>query len=383
MGCGASSDKYRPGIEVELAPELGLSGREADTVKKQLARQALLAELPKNKLVHVVSGLMSLPWKVKDGTALAEQGESPAPDVNIGYEVDGMWLLVEGCVEAVKTYASEKQPPYEQTVWEYRVGKDKEIGDWFGEDVLVGETSRSATFRAKGGVAKVLHIRRSAWEELKAPKLERLLRQQRVRFMEQEYRQLLAAKREDVAVKIGNAAYSMCDKYQLDPPVLEPIKGLKRPRFRSRRASIETGGTLMAVTAAVKMKGKAARVRRASVDNTAVRAGAGAAEAAAAGGGGGGGGGGKGLARTTTAELLQASEKQAAASSPKSSPGVRRERRRSVTLSQEEVFGLSEQELAKKKKQARSSERRRSVTAIDFKRAKEAAAAAAPGAGAG
>ena len=78
MGCGASSDKYRPGIEVELAPELGLSGREADTVKKQLARQALLAELPKNKLVHVVSGLMSLPWKVKDGTALAEQGESPA-----------------------------------------------------------------------------------------------------------------------------------------------------------------------------------------------------------------------------------------------------------------------------------------------------------------
>ena len=69
--------------------------------------------------------------------------------------------------------------------------------------------------------------------------------------------------------------------------------------------------------------------------------------------------------------------------SKSSSPGVGRERRRSVTLSQEEVFGLSEQELAKKKRQARSSERRRSVTAIDFKRAKEAAAAAAAGAGAG
>ena len=114
---------------------------------------------------------------------------------------------------------SDEHQRLEQTVWEYCVGKDKSCGDWFGEDVLVGEDSRAATFRAKGGVAKVLHIRRAAWEELKAPKLETLLRQQRVRFMEQEYLQLLVAKREDIAVGVGNSLYSYADKHQLIPPV--------------------------------------------------------------------------------------------------------------------------------------------------------------------
>ena len=103
MGCGASSEKYRPGIVVD-SPELGLSGREADSVKKLLARQGLLADLPKNKLPHVVSGLVTLPWNVADGTALAEQGETPVAGTNVGYALHGMWLLVEGCVEAVKTY---------------------------------------------------------------------------------------------------------------------------------------------------------------------------------------------------------------------------------------------------------------------------------------
>ena len=179
MGCGASSGaKYKPGIEAGTGA-IGLAGASASTFKKLLGKTPLLADVPSNTLTHFVSGAIGEPWKVKDGTSIVDQGETPEPGTDFGLEVDGMWLLVEGCVEAVRTYApmkGSKLPALELCCWEYRVGKDTHVGDWFGEGVLLGETERGVTYQAKG-LAKVLHIRRSAWEELRNAKREKVTSQ--------------------------------------------------------------------------------------------------------------------------------------------------------------------------------------------------------------
>ena len=95
------------------------------------------------------------------------------------------------------------------------------------------------------GVTKVIHISRPAWERLKSDKALKKLWRQRVKFLTEEFRLLVAAKRSKeketvkekltTAVKVGNKVYSLCQQHKLPMPNLEPIPGLNKPRCAPRQ----------------------------------------------------------------------------------------------------------------------------------------------------
>ena len=66
-------------------------------------------------------------------------------------------------------------------------------GDWFGEGSFLGEARRAASVRTVG-VTKVIHLSRPAWERLKSDKALKKLWRQRVKFLPEEFRLLVAAK---------------------------------------------------------------------------------------------------------------------------------------------------------------------------------------------
>ena len=242
MGCGASkaAAKYmRPGVDTGKG--LGLEGKDFDVVKKKLRATDLLEHVSDKELGATIKEAVGDVWTLKDKCTVMEEGESPAAqeDHEVAHEaIDGMFLLIEGGLEAWKREESGE----ERRVWEFRKGKEGD-GDWFGEGSFLGEARRAASVRTVG-VTKVIHISRPAWERLKSDKALKKLWRQRVKFLTEEFRLLVAAKRSKeketvkekltTAVKVGNKVYSLCQQHKLPMPNLEPIPGLNKPRCAPR-----------------------------------------------------------------------------------------------------------------------------------------------------
>ena len=107
------------------------------------------------------AGRLKAPLSYKNGEAIVKQGDvpieprspnrrSPSPKQlkELAAPLDGMFLLIEGGAQAVKTYWFD---PNGLVVYDYRVGKDR-MGDYFGEGDFLGVRSHnprvSSTCRA-------------------------------------------------------------------------------------------------------------------------------------------------------------------------------------------------------------------------------------------
>ncbi len=172
--------------------------------------------------------------------------QSPMPGVVIE-PIDGMFLLVEGAAEAVKTYWFDREG---KVVCDYRVGKDR-MGDYFGEGTFLGAADRAATIRAVGHT-RVIHLDSKAFVRMRAGKVDRMMNEHYLQQLECEHKVLAAMKR----VEECSELYTAIEDFALDNDL--PVPKLATT---DQLGGFKTAGT--AVKAAVRMK---RRARRASVE---------------------------------------------------------------------------------------------------------------------
>lgn len=161
--------------------------------------------------------------------------------------IDGMFLLLEGAAEAVKTYWFDREG---KVVCDYRVGKDR-MGDYFGEGVFLGAEDRAATIRAVGHT-RVIHLDSKAFARMRAGKVDKMLNEHYLRQLESEHKVLASMKRVEECSELYTAIEDFALNNDVPMPKLattEELGGFKvagttakavvKMKRRARRASVE------------------------------------------------------------------------------------------------------------------------------------------------
>ena len=210
------------------------------------------------------AGRLKAPLSYKNGEAIVKQGDvpieprspnrrSPSPKQlkELAAPLDGMFLLIEGGAQAVKTYWFDRKGV---VVYDYRVGKDPG-GDFFGEGVLIGATERGATVRAVG-FTEVVRIDRRSYAQLRAGQIDRRINEHYLDQLTAEHGILAKDRHTEECQELQEAIEDFVDGNNLKMPKLASTDHL----------TVKVAATV--TKAAVKLKKKAAneRRRRASVE---------------------------------------------------------------------------------------------------------------------
>ena len=190
------------------------------------------------------------PREYENGELIIQQGDMAvmSPMAGVVLEpIDGMFLLIEGAAQAVKSYWFDAEG---KVVYDYRVGKDR-LGDYFGEGTFLGAEDRAASIKAVGHT-RVIHIDTKVFERLRAGRVEKMLNEHYLKQLEAEHKILADMKRVEECSELYQAIEDFALNNELPMPKLTTTEQL---------GGFKIAGT--AVKAAVKLK---RRARRASVE---------------------------------------------------------------------------------------------------------------------
>ena len=232
-----------PGIDGLPTPEqrsqLGIrGGKQRTRITGVLRDMPLLAHVGDKDLAEIVRKKLPQPFLVAGGTEILSEGF--VPDLDNKGPFDGLFVLLDGALQVVKTF-----PFGQQAVWDLRTDGGPAVAGvptleastpFFGERVLCGLSgSRSATVRSVGP-AEVLNIPRAVWTQVLTRAMGRVVEGQQMLQMLQEYALLLEGGHAELAAEFGETVQRFAlDKELPAPDLADPSRGRTH---RQRRGSV-------------------------------------------------------------------------------------------------------------------------------------------------